>query len=145
MFLVFKGSPDELENKKLYGSAQFIVSTVMNSDVEPYSFLFSNSSGDPLLAFLKFLFASMHPIILPKESTISRLIIESIHCAIGHLGKNSILTVLRQKFWIIGANGIMKRLVSKCVLCKKYQGKYGNQKMANLPKERLQADDPPIP
>jgi hypothetical protein len=54
---------------------------------------------------------SMHPIILPKESTISRLIIESIHGAIGHLGKNSILTVLRQKFWIIGANGIMKRLV----------------------------------
>jgi hypothetical protein len=73
-----------------------------------------------------------------------RFFFESIHCAIGHLGKNSILTVLRQKFWIIGANGIMKRLVSKCVLCKKYQGKYGNQKMANLPKERLQADDPPF-
>ncbi|CAG2252827.1 unnamed protein product [Mytilus edulis] len=89
-------------------------------------------------------YESKHPIILPKDSPISRLIIENIHRSIGHLGKNSILAVLRQKYWILGANSIIKGLVSRCVRCKKYQGTCAKQKMANLPKERLQADDPPF-
>ena len=87
---------------------------------------------------------SMHPIILPKDSIISRRILEHIHRSIGHLGKNSILAVARQKFWIIGANGIIKNIVSKCVICRKYQGSLATQKMASLPAERLKADDPPF-
>ncbi|XP_071153097.1 uncharacterized protein [Mytilus edulis] len=85
-----------------------------------------------------------HPIILPKDLPISRLIIENIHRSIEHLGKNSILAILRQKYWILGANTIIEGLVSRCVRCKKYQGTCAKQKMANLPKERLQADDPPF-
>lgn len=62
-----------------------------------------------------------HPIILPKDSRISYLIILDIHKKIGHLGKNWILARLREKYWIIGANTIIKSIVSKCVICRKYQ------------------------
>ncbi|CAC5382832.1 unnamed protein product [Mytilus coruscus] len=85
-----------------------------------------------------------HPIILPKDSNISKLIIEDIHRSVGHLGKNSILAELRQKFWIIGASSIIKGIVSKCVICRKYCAPFVDQKMANLPKERLISDKPPF-
>lgn len=74
----------------------------------------------------------------------SRIIIDDIHRRIGHLGKNSILTVLKQKYWIVGANSIIKIMLSKCVTCKRYQGGLGEQKMANLPKERLVSDEMPF-
>lgn len=87
-------------------------------------------------------FDSKHPIILPKDSPLSRLIVK--HQSVGHMGKNSILTVLRQRFWILGVNTLIKRLISKCVTCRKYQGAPATQKMANLPEERLKSDDPPF-
>ncbi|XP_071181279.1 uncharacterized protein [Mytilus edulis] len=85
-----------------------------------------------------------HPILLPKDSNISKLIIEDIHRSVGHLGKNSILAQLRQKFWIIGAGSMIKGIVSKCVICRKYCAPFVDQKMANLPKERLISDKPPF-
>ncbi|VDI06575.1 Hypothetical predicted protein, partial [Mytilus galloprovincialis] len=87
---------------------------------------------------------SKHPIILPKQSTLSYSIIQGIHRSIGHLGKNAILTELRQKYWIIGANGIIKNIVSKCVICRKYQAPIMQQKMANLPSERVTQDTAPF-
>ncbi|CAG2211230.1 unnamed protein product [Mytilus edulis] len=87
---------------------------------------------------------SKHPIILPKQSTLSYSIIQGIHRSIGHLGKNAILTELRQKYWIIGANGIIKNIVSKCVICRKYQAPIMQQKMANLPSERVTEDTAPF-
>ncbi|CAG2245419.1 unnamed protein product [Mytilus edulis] len=85
-----------------------------------------------------------HPILLPKDSNISKLIIEDIHRSVGHLGKNSILAQLRQTFWIIGASSMIKGIVSKCVICRKYCAPFVDQKMANLPKERLISDKPPF-
>jgi hypothetical protein len=45
------------------------------------------------------------------------------------------LTVLRERFWILGVNTLIKRLISKSVACRKYEGAPTTQKMANLPKE----------
>ncbi|XP_062588283.1 uncharacterized protein LOC134249947 [Saccostrea cucullata] len=89
-------------------------------------------------------FDAKHPIILPKNSPVSSLIIKDAHQTIGHLGKNSILSVLRQKYWIIGASVMIKSLVSRCVICKKHRGVCEKQKMADLPEERLKADEPPF-
>ncbi|XP_069109596.1 uncharacterized protein [Argopecten irradians] len=89
-------------------------------------------------------FDAKHPIILPKESRMSQLLIEDVHRSVGHLGKNSILTVLRQRYWIIRANASIKRVVSRCVICRKYQAPCSRQKMANLPRERLVPDEPPF-
>jgi hypothetical protein len=85
-----------------------------------------------------------HPVILPKDSRISYMIILDIHKKIGHLGKNSILTRLREKYWIIGANTISKSIVSKCVICRKYQVPIMHQKMADLPSDRVTPDVAPF-
>jgi hypothetical protein len=39
-----------------------------------------------------------HPVILPKDSPVSKLIIESLHKKLGHLGRNTVLYALRQEF-----------------------------------------------
>ncbi|CAC5378087.1 unnamed protein product [Mytilus coruscus] len=85
-----------------------------------------------------------HPILLSKLSRISYFMIQGIHKSIGHLGKNAILTELRQKYWIIGANSIKKNIVSNCVICRKYQAPIMQQKMANLPSERVTQDTAPF-
>lgn len=83
-------------------------------------------------------------VILPKESHITQLVLRHIHDVTAHAGRNHMLAHLRQKFWIPGANGAIRRFLSKCVTCKRLHGSTGKQIMADLPKCRILPDDPPF-
>ena len=85
-----------------------------------------------------------HQVILPRQSRISAFILEDTHKAVGHLGRSTTLAKLHEKFWIIGANQSIRKLLARCVICRKYQGRCGNQKMADLPPDRVHPDDPPF-
>ena len=85
-----------------------------------------------------------HPIILPAQSRISRLILNSVHQAVGHLGRNSILSEVRQKFWITCANTMIRGILSKCVVCRRYRARSQEQKMADLPVDRIVSGEPPF-
>ena len=83
-----------------------------------------------------------HQMILPKHHHVSTLIIRHIHSRVKHQGCNHILSELRQKFWILKARAAVKSVIRKCVICKKYQAKAANQKMADLPASRVKPDEP---
>ena len=87
---------------------------------------------------------SQHPIILPKKSPISRLLVEKIHKDVGHLGSNTILSQLRHKYWIIAARIIIRSVLFKCVVCRKYRARQTKQFMADLPEDRITPDEPPF-
>ena len=87
---------------------------------------------------------SKHPIILSKNMHISSLILRQIHENVGHNGRNHVLSQLRQKYWITGANAAVRKIISKCVECRRVRGRPGEQKMAGLPVERLIPDNPPF-
>lgn len=89
-------------------------------------------------------FTAKHQMIVPKNSRLAKLIVLDAHRFTGHLGKNSTLAVIREKFWIPGVSSLLKSLISKCVICRRYQSPPMQQKMANLPAERLKTDDPPF-
>ena len=89
-------------------------------------------------------YEAKHQIILPKTSRVSELILRKTHEQVGHLGKNAILSVVRQVYWIIGANALIKSMISKCVICRKYQETPASQKMASLPTERVTAHQAPF-
>ena len=82
--------------------------------------------------------------ILPKESHIARLVLKYIHDITAHSGRNHMLAQLHQKFWIPGANGAIRKFLSRCVTCKRLHGTAGKQLMADLPKCRVLPDDPPF-
>ena len=85
-----------------------------------------------------------HPVILPKNHHVSRLILENVHRQIGHCGRNYMLSVLRQKYWIPCANALSRKIINDCVKCRRLRGNVGEQKMADLPSDRITPDLPPF-
>lgn len=85
-----------------------------------------------------------HPVILSKELHISQLILRHIHHKLGHAGRNHMLHQLRQKYWIINANSAARKTISQCIVCRRYRGKLGEQKMSDLPEERVVPDKAPF-
>lgn len=85
-----------------------------------------------------------NPIILPKDSHISKLILRDIHHQVGHAGRGHMLSRLKERFWLPSANSSARSIIKSCVLCRKLQAKVGVQKMADLPKGRVTPDLPPF-
>ncbi len=85
-----------------------------------------------------------HPAILDKRQNITSLILKDIHKNTGHSGRNQILSKLRSKFWVAAANAVIRKLISKCTVCRRLHAKVCEQKMADLPRDRLLPDSPPF-
>ena len=80
---------------------------------------------------------SKHSIIFPRKSNVTTLIIRDAHERLGHAGRRHVLARLREKSWIVGANSAVRQLISSCVKCHRIKAPPQDQKMANLPKDRL--------
>ena len=80
---------------------------------------------------------AQHQIVLPADSLLTMLILREIHKSVGHQGKNAMLAELHQMYWIPRASSLIKRITSKCVLCRRYQARCEEQKMADLPQDRV--------
>lgn len=84
-----------------------------------------------------------HPLILPRHSHVTNLVIDHFHEESGHSGRGMTLNAIRQAgFWIIGARAAVTKVVMKCVTCSKLRGSTCEQKMADLPEDRLEAAPP---
>ena len=84
------------------------------------------------------------PIILPRKSIITDLIMHNAHETTGHGGRNFMLANLYQKYWIIGANSLARRVIHRCVVCRKQRARVCEQQMADLPQDRVTAENPPF-
>ena len=78
-----------------------------------------------------------HPILLPKHSHTTLLLIKHYHELVAHQGREATLARLRtQGFWIIKARSVVYSHIHRCVICKKIRGKPQTPQMATLPEER---------
>ena len=87
---------------------------------------------------------SKHQIIIPRDSHLARLLVNHFHQKSGHSGRDNVLALLRERFWLIRANSTVRSVLSSCFDCKRRQGPVGEQKMANLPRPRVTPDQPPF-
>lgn len=78
-----------------------------------------------------------HPIILPKQSFLTELIIRDAHKATLHGGVQLMLNLLRSKYWILSVKTLIKQQVRKCVTCTRYAIENKNQLMGQLPSPRV--------
>ena len=85
-----------------------------------------------------------HPLILPKNHHISILIARHYHLTAGHSGLEHVLSLMRERFWVIGARATLKGILKKCVDCRKRQAPIGEQKMADLPEHQVTPERPPF-
>ena len=84
-----------------------------------------------------------HPIILPKKSTAVTHLVRWHHQLIEHEGRTSTINELRDNgYWVVGINSLVRNLIHNCFDCRANRGKTVEQKMANLPEERLLMEGP---
>ncbi|XP_067945018.1 uncharacterized protein [Watersipora subatra] len=88
-------------------------------------------------------FAETHPVILPKNSHVKRLVIAECHEKVKHQGKGMTMCEIRSAgFWVIGLNSMVASYIHKCVSCRKQRRPTETQKMADLPSERVTCNPP---
>ena len=84
-----------------------------------------------------------HPVVLPRTGHVTRLIVDHCHKRTHHAGRGMTIADIRSRgYWIIGARGAVSRHILKCVTCKKIRGTPQEQKMADLPEDRLNQAEP---
>ena len=84
-----------------------------------------------------------HPVILPKNSHITNLIICYYHQKVHHQGRGITMNEIRScGYWIVGGSSLVSRHIFNCVICRKVRGSTQKQMMADLPKDRLESAPP---
>jgi hypothetical protein len=78
-----------------------------------------------------------HPIILPHEHPITRLIVMREHDLLAHPSAERLLSSIRSRFWIIKGRVAIKRYLFKCLTCKRHRAMPCIPLMAPLPRHRL--------
>ena len=63
------------------------------------------------------------PILLPKNSTLTNLIISSYHTGMCHSGIYGTLNQMRKKYWLSNCFSQVKKVLSACVHCKRMNGR----------------------
>ena len=63
------------------------------------------------------------PILLPQNQHLTQLIVRDAHERTLHSGVNSTLTYLRQRYWIPTGRQYVKKIIRRCVTCRKTIGK----------------------
>lgn len=85
-----------------------------------------------------------HPMILAKDLHISELLLRQVHQQVGHGGRNHMLSKLRERYWMTGDTTAIRKVLSKCVICRRLNATPVHQRMADLPPERIVPDEPPF-
>ena len=84
-----------------------------------------------------------YPVILPKNSHVTNLIIRHFHQKVHHQGRTITLNEIRAHgFWIVSGSTLVSKLINNCVTCKKVRYSTCVQKMADLPQDRIEISPP---
>lgn len=84
-----------------------------------------------------------HPVIIPKDHHITKMIISQCHENVKHQGKGLTINEIRsQGYWIPGMNRAVAFHVHHCVTCRKLRRPTEEQRMADLPSERTNPSSP---
>ncbi|XP_070138629.1 uncharacterized protein [Drosophila bipectinata] len=77
-----------------------------------------------------------HPIILPYDCHLSRLLVQFTHRITLHGGNQLMIRLIRAQFWIPRVRNWDKSVIYSCKVCVIHKKKLQTQLMGELPKER---------
>jgi len=83
-----------------------------------------------------------HPIVLPADHHVTRLIFQDRHCELLHCGPQVLLAEVRRRFWPLKGRLMARSVTQKCVRCVKATPRFPQPLMAPLPKARVQCSRP---
>lgn len=77
------------------------------------------------------------PIVLPSKHHVVRCLIMDLHVQSCHVGTQGLLSLLREKYWVICGRKTVKSVIAKCGRCKRYTAKPLTVEPPPLPIERV--------
>ncbi|XP_071033107.1 uncharacterized protein, partial [Parasteatoda tepidariorum] len=77
------------------------------------------------------------PIILPEKCIFTQRLIEYYHCVNYHAGTQILLSIIREKFWIVRGRKAIRNIVKSCIKCKRYTAKVHFTEPVSLPEDRV--------
>jgi len=78
-----------------------------------------------------------NPILLPKSSTLTTLIIRNVHLNHFHAGPQLMSSLLSSYYWIISSRSAIRYVIFKCVVCARHRVSITHPMMADLPSSRV--------
>lgn len=82
-------------------------------------------------------FDEKHPMLIPQKHRFTQLLLKQEHERLLHAPPQQLLATVRQKFWPINGPSAVKKVVNKCVTCRRARPKLCSQVMAPLPTSRV--------
>lgn len=82
-------------------------------------------------------FEAKHPALLPKRDPVVCLIIRHFHEINCHTGPGLLMSIIRQKFWILDARTVIRARLRECNDCFRVNPSHPTPKMADLPACRI--------
>ena len=87
-------------------------------------------------------FEVKHPVILPKGYIVD-LLVRHHHEKVAHQGRGITIAEIRASgFWIVGLGKVVASCIHRCVTCRKLRRRILDQKMADLPVQRIEPSPP---
>lgn len=84
-----------------------------------------------------------HPAILPSSGHITELIVCDCHQRVRHQGRGITINEIRSSgYWILGGSSVVAKHITKCITCKRLRKPCQDQKMSDLPVDRLEPAPP---
>jgi hypothetical protein len=75
-----------------------------------------------------------HPILLPRHSRLTDLIIRNLHHQNYHAGPTLLLSLLQRQFWVVRGREAVRFLTKKCTTCRRHAANTLQQIMGDLPR-----------
>ena len=83
-----------------------------------------------------------HPVLLPRKSVVTTLIIRDAHQCFGHAGRNHTIAKLHERYWIVNINSAVRHVIQTCITCSRLRKPLEEQHMADLPFDRTDPAPP---
>ena len=87
------------------------------------------------------LYDEKHPVLLPK-CYVSYLIVKKRHSLLKHAGVNTLITSLRNSFWIVSVRTMAKKICKQCFDCQRQEARPVEQVVSPLPEDRVKRSPP---
>jgi hypothetical protein len=92
------------------------------------------------LGYSNFPLAIKHPVLLPADNHVTKLIVNREHLLLRHATVERTVAGLHKKYWIPWSRASVNRIIKNCFDCKRHRAKPDIPLMSALPIHRLQTD-----
>ncbi|GFT38377.1 integrase catalytic domain-containing protein [Trichonephila clavipes] len=79
----------------------------------------------------------LSPILLPNKCIFMLRFVEHFHLKNHHAGTQLLLSIIREKYWIIGGRRTVRKIWNACVKCRRFKSKSPMTDLISLPSDRV--------